>query len=68
MKRIVSLVTLAALMATTLAVGAGPAAAQTEEESIVPNAIVVNKDTCKALYADFGFQNQGQCIKSAKTL
>ena len=61
MKRIVSLVTVAALMATTLAVGAGPAAAQTEEIIIVP----FNKDFCKATDG-FLFRNQGQCIKATK--
>jgi hypothetical protein len=67
MKRIVSLVTVAALMATMLAVGAGPAAAQTEEESIVPNAVLITKDLCKATDGAF-FRNQGQCIKFANSL
>ena len=62
MRRIVSLVTVAALMAASLAVGAGPAAAQ----ELPP----IDKDFCKASKAELKERggNQGQCIKVVKSL
>ena len=60
MRRIVLLATVVALMMTSLAFGAGPAAAQ----------IITDKAVCKEykpLYKPYGF-TQGACIKRVNSL